>query len=504
MTKKPWSESPIKKGLSHLILHETLWTAPLVYMVFGSLVRWAIALSPYSGQNTPPQYGDYEAQRHWMELTLHLPTQEWYTHALEWWGLDYPPLTAYHSWLCGYIGSFLNSSWFDLYTSRGLESPESKLFMRATVFVSEMVIYMPAVLVYCQTQYGNKDIYQKHIAAVLILMQPCLLLIDHGHFQFNSVMLGFTLWALNAFLTGYPVLGAMLFCASLGFKQMALYYSPAVFAFLLSHCFREGGCVLFFKLGLTVIVTLGVVFSPWLSSWEALTQVFTRLFPVARGLFEDKVGNVWCTLNIVIKLRHVLSLQATVHLSLVATLVVVFPISVHLGLSPSPKRLMYALINCSLAFYLFSFQVHEKSILLPVLPVTLLVLEDPQAVCLFVNVAMFSMFPLLKREGLVIPYVAATLLWNHLLGRQPSASSRSVAYTIKAVYACLFIWHGFDICVPAPVTLPDIHAVTNAVLSCGLFCTLLCYFLYRQWTCDVAQPTTVCLSSTVAAPLKLE
>ena len=53
------------------------------------------------GQGTPPMFGDYEAQRHWMELTNHLPLRQWYTYDLQYWGLDYPPLTAYHSWLCG-------------------------------------------------------------------------------------------------------------------------------------------------------------------------------------------------------------------------------------------------------------------------------------------------------------------------------------------------------------------------------------------------------------------
>jgi len=36
-----------------------------------------------------------------MELTINLPVSHWYFHDLEWWGLDYPPLTAYHSWLLG-------------------------------------------------------------------------------------------------------------------------------------------------------------------------------------------------------------------------------------------------------------------------------------------------------------------------------------------------------------------------------------------------------------------
>ena len=55
------------------------------------------------GINNPPMYGDYEAQRHWMEITYHLPLREWYSYDLQYWGLDYPPLTAYVSWICGYV-----------------------------------------------------------------------------------------------------------------------------------------------------------------------------------------------------------------------------------------------------------------------------------------------------------------------------------------------------------------------------------------------------------------
>ena len=44
-------------------------------------------------------FGDFEAQRHWMEISLHLPLKEWYYYDLQWWGLDYPPCTAYLSLL---------------------------------------------------------------------------------------------------------------------------------------------------------------------------------------------------------------------------------------------------------------------------------------------------------------------------------------------------------------------------------------------------------------------
>lgn len=68
----------------------------------------------------------------------------------------------------------------------------------------------------------------------------------------------------------------------------------------------------------------------------------------------------------------------------------------------------------SFAFFLFSYQVHEKSILLPLLPVTLLAPEVPRAAAWLVPVATFSMFPLLKRDGLQAAYAACLLLWAAL------------------------------------------------------------------------------------------
>lgn len=90
---------------------------PLILLAVG-LIRWAVGLWGFSGSfhNTernftcltnstgfqkPPMHGDFEAQRHWMEITTHLPTSLWYFYDLQYWGLDYPPLTAYHSWVTG-------------------------------------------------------------------------------------------------------------------------------------------------------------------------------------------------------------------------------------------------------------------------------------------------------------------------------------------------------------------------------------------------------------------
>ena len=63
---------------------------------------------------------------------------------------------------------------------------------------------------------------------------------------------------------------------------------------------------------------------------------------------------------------------------------------------PTLALLPYALLTSSLSFFLFSFQVHEKSILLPLLPATLLLIgaesgtgEDREWGILFNNVAVF-------------------------------------------------------------------------------------------------------------------
>ena len=58
-------------------------------------------------------------------------------------------------------------------------------------------------------------------------------------------------------------------------------------------------------------------------------------------------------------------------------------------------------VNSSLAFFLFSFQVHEKSILLASLPVSLLA-SLPRTTIWFSLIATFSMYPLLVKDGLAL------------------------------------------------------------------------------------------------------
>jgi alpha-1,3-glucosyltransferase len=44
------------------------------------LVKWSISLNGYSGLNTPPKYGDFEAQRHWLVKDINKGIDKRTTH----------------------------------------------------------------------------------------------------------------------------------------------------------------------------------------------------------------------------------------------------------------------------------------------------------------------------------------------------------------------------------------------------------------------------------------
>ena len=489
-------------------------------------------------------YGDYEAQRHWMEITTHLPISQWYFHDLQWWGLDYPPLTAYHSWLLGRIGSFIDPSWFALYTSRGSDDPTLKIFMRATVIVSEYLIYVPAVVVFTRrySQLFGVAQWPASLALVAILLQPSTILIDHIHFQYNTVLLGVGVASMSSMLAGRYMWASIFFVGALGFKQMALYYAPAVFAFLLGTCIsprinlpRFFGIaavtaasfailVLPFVLGTIYDQNRGIVSRPdlegahaplpiltFLSPYfdtsaayypvvEQLVQMIHRVFPFARGLFEDKVANFWCAANVVIKLRDYPT-ELLQKASLLATLAAITPPCAVLLVKPRKELLPYAFAATAWGFFLFSYQVHEKSVLLPLLPMTLLLAgkqglgKEVRSWVGFANtLGAWTMFPLLNRVGLKVPFVVLTSLWEYLLGLPPFSMSAYFPKGQNAVvqwgtflvhalfYVAMTVWHVAEQTVTPPPDKPDLWVVANVGVGFAgfAFCYLWCLWKLVQ------------------------
>ena len=291
-----------------------------------------------------------------------------------------------------------------------------------------------------------------------------------------------------------------------------------------------------------VVGTFTVLLFPWLTSLSQLQQILLRVFPLARGVFEDKVANLWCFLSCLplparYKLRNLLDTTSLARISLLTTLIAILPTCIHLfsagaqtvkietaidqdtrarfvasvagsvtgpssvtggggggsvrgeakrrsrktslagsdagtervsvrsgrtaggsairkpvlsGLpeidsrpvaavvpAPAAAILPYAMLSVSLAFFLFGFQVHEKSILLPLLPLTLVLsakgdlytggsgATDWEWAVMTNNLATFSMWPLLQKDGLLLQYASILALWNWGIGYNPFAELRA-------------------------------------------------------------------------------
>jgi len=356
-----------------------------------------------------------------MELTINLPARDWYRNTTDndllYWGLDYPPLTAYHSWLCGKIGHMIEPESMHLHSSRGYETPSSKLFMRTAALVAECLVFIPAVCAFVVTHHSARPKEEKGAALMLILLQPALILIDHGHFQFNSVALGFTVAAVVALSWQHPLadfVGSILFVLALNYKQMSLYYALPFFFYILGKAVagpRPVGKVAL--VACVVIGSMALCWAPFLYSVDGALTVLTRLFPFNRGLYEDKVANFWGATSLVLKWKQWFPKPVLVKMSLGATVTGLLPSCVNLFRFPTQQRFLYSLACSALSFYLFSFQVHEKTILFPLLPILLLSFElGPFLVAWFSLVCTFSMYPLLVRDGLALAYFAMMIMFS--------------------------------------------------------------------------------------------
>lgn len=297
-----------------------------VLIAFAIGLRSIVSLYPFSGAGKPPMFGDYEAQRHWQEITVNLPASHWYENTTDndllYWGLDYPPLTAYHSFLVGKIAEFIDPNFVRLHESRGIATAAHKNFMRLTVIAADILIYVPAMLIACNIVYEKvfrmnvrRSAGFKLLFSFIALTYPGQILIDNGHFQYNNISLGLAVLAVGMIAIRRRILGAIFFVLALNYKQMELYHALPFFCYLLTNCFADHdshrrfglrrGIARLVGLGVAVIVTFVIIWMPWLDSKDKLLQVVLRIFPIDRGVFEDKVSNVWCIVNVFHKIKWV-------------------------------------------------------------------------------------------------------------------------------------------------------------------------------------------------------
>nr|XP_018909955.1 PREDICTED: dolichyl pyrophosphate Man9GlcNAc2 alpha-1,3-glucosyltransferase-like isoform X1 [Bemisia tabaci]XP_018909956.1 PREDICTED: dolichyl pyrophosphate Man9GlcNAc2 alpha-1,3-glucosyltransferase-like isoform X1 [Bemisia tabaci] len=492
-------------------------SAKYLIILIGILLRWCTSLHPHSGQNKPPLFGDYEAQRHWMEITTNLPVGEWYHNTtrndLLYWGLDYPPLTAYHMWLCGVISSIFYPQSVELFSSRGYESYGHKIFMRSTVLISDLLIFFPAMYYYFLVINSSKNNVRGHnqslLGILIALTFPGLIIVDYGHFQYNCVSLGLMTAAVAAVFKGSYKFACVLFALALNYKQMELYHALPFFFYLLGLIFKKyqktrsifGVALSFMTFAAMVLSTFLIVWFPFIFDASQVSQILHRVFPIYRGVFEDKVANFWCFFNVFYKLRAHCSNETIAQICLVTTAAAVLPSCFNLFIKPTLHKFKLSLIIVSLGFFLFSYHVHEKSILLVSVPVILHFLKDPFPCFWFLTVSTLSLSHLVVKDNLIIAFVALTGLFIlislssmrkfssiNLASKSSSKSSGFLRGSIKkthlfflSVVGYFYLFVGL-VSIEPPQRYPDIFPLLLAVYSFVHFASFFVYFYSQQFS----------------------
>jgi len=263
---------------------------------------------------------------------------------------------------------------------------------------------------------------------------------------------------------------------------MSLYYAPAFFFYLLgvSVDFSNLSQSLskIFKLGAVVIATFAIIWFPFLSSYEWL-QVLHRIFPVARGLYEDKVASFWCAMSPFIKFNQLFTLQQLVFFSFLMTVASVLVSGIRLFLRPTKDNFIFGMASSALGFFLFSFQVHEKSILLALLPSSLLIMRKGKGfIAVWMQlVAVFSMFPLLQKDGLTNAYIVAMvslIIFGFSLFKTTIKQNKMMMLSLFGMIGIHSVYGIF----PAPTKYPDIYLLAFAAYSFVHYFGLYIYFSF--------------------------
>ncbi|CAE6412719.1 unnamed protein product, partial [Rhizoctonia solani] len=382
---------------------------------------------------------DFEVHRNWLAITQSLPISKWYYDTTSEWTLDYPPFFAYFEYILSWPARFVDPTIVNL-NALQYSAWSVVAYQRTTVIVTELVLGA-AVLRLCRPLLSQTAL--SPILAASIFLHPGLLIVDHIHFQYNGFLFGVMLWSIAMMREGRMVLSGMLFAALLNFKHIYMYIAPAYFIHLLrTHCTTPAR---FLSLAQTVILTFSASLLPFAPH---LLQLLSRLFPFKRGLchayWAPNIWALWAAADraLLLLARRGLvpsqfliidsaglasSSRGLIGDTVFAVLPNIKPIHTfivtivcqsaflwRLWRTPTYRSFVCAVTLCGWASYAFGWHVHEKAILLVLLPMSLVAAESHAMFRTFVIASAagcVSLFPLLFTPAETPIKLLYTSLW---------------------------------------------------------------------------------------------
>jgi alpha-1,3-glucosyltransferase len=134
--------------------------------------------------------------------------------------------------------------------------------------------------------------------------------------------------------------------------------------------------------------------------------------------------------------------------------------------------------------------VHEKSILLPLLPASLLALHEPHLHGWFTYYALFSMYPLICRDQLLLQYIAVLGLFvliyyspggNYGKGVKIPSGTTAV---LSLPLLCSILLHIVYLQIEPPKRYPFLFDALIMFICFSQFIILTLYTNYKQWMLD--------------------
>ncbi|KAF3289671.1 glycosyl transferase [Orbilia oligospora] len=388
---------------------------------------------------------DFEVHRNWLAITHSLHPSQWYIEDTSEWTLDYPPFFAAFEWVLSQVAQFFDPGMLQV-KNLNYASVETVYFQRLSVIVTELILVL-SLRRFVNVQTNAQTKKGANIIALSLLLSPAFLIIDHIHFQYNGMMFGILIFSLTDALTDNLLQSGILFAILLCFKHIYLYIAPAYFAYLLRrYCLGKNlldiqffNCI---KLGVSIVSIFSVAFGYFVAIGQ-VPQLLSRLFPFSRGLCHAYwAPNAWALYafadRILIHIAPRLNLNidsaslgsATRGLvgdtsfavlpnipprvTFVLTLAVQLVCLVKIFSKPTPIRFIGAVTLCGFASFMFGWHVHEKAVLLPLVPFSLLALQDRRYLGAFRPLAIaghLSLFPLVFKAAEFPIKSAYTVLW---------------------------------------------------------------------------------------------
>lgn len=366
---------------------------------------------------------DLDVHRHWKALTRSVPLAEWYTDESSRWTLDYPPLFAYAERFAAAVAASVGPPAVLDLPSRSPADPAVVRFMRLTVLATDVVLAY-AVRRYVDALDSASGLPPDaasseralHVAA-LILFSPGLFLVDNVHFQYNGLVLGVLLLSIALFIEGRVPAGAAVFSVAINLKHTLLPIAPVIAVHIVSECVRrarrssntaaEAAMAFAKRLSEAALATLSVFALAWgpvlaTGGKASVAAAFQRMFPFNRGLLHAYwAPNVWAVYAATDKALSVLGLamrdadvdsasgtigglrpfRALPNITpLVCTTLILATLAPALLAVATDGRkshvLPRAVAHAALSVFVFGWHVHEKAVLVALIPLAGAVLHE--------------------------------------------------------------------------------------------------------------------------------